>query len=178
MDDECLLHARRSAAQAVVVAEPLCARCAGTRKTCCQTSEIHVTAGDIRRIRACLGQDPPCELKRPDNPSYLDQGDDPSWLMYVFKPDGSRRVLARREGGDCCYLCPDGCLLPLDARPLVCRLYPYTYNESGFTGIDADRCPVEFLGPGQGILAALGMENPDIYLQWRAMLYDEIKTED
>jgi len=156
--------------------EPLCARCARHRTTCCQTSEIYVTPGDVERIAVRVGRDDFYLDEAPANADYLDQGDDPAWREYVFGPDGRRRVLRREPGGNCIFLGPHGCTLPLEVRPLVCRLYPYLYNESGFLeGLDA-RCPVELLLPGEGLIEALGMSLEQAR-PWHHQLYREIRLE-
>lgn len=155
----------------------LCRQCAQVGKTCCQFSEVYVTLGDIERIRACAGQDSFCDFKPPQNPIYTDQDDDPVWRDMVMGQGNIRRVLKKKENGDCHFLSPVGCLLPLDARPLVCRLYPYSYSDRGIAGVDPYRCPAVLLGPSQDIICALGMDDFNEVLRWHAMLYAEIRRE-
>ena len=99
-----------------------CLACASQGHTCCQGHDIYVTRGDCERIRLAGGGVDFFEYRSCSHAAYADQGDDPLWQQYVFRRDGSRRVLKRRTGGDCVFLGPQGCLLPLTARPLVCRL--------------------------------------------------------
>jgi Fe-S-cluster containining protein len=157
--------------------EFLCVRCARQRKTCCQVSEIHVTLGDVRRIAAHTGQTDFHEFRLPDNPSYADQDDDPLWRDNVFQPDGSRRVLLRRPDGDCTFLGQAGCVLPLEVRPLVCRLYPFEYTADGITDDLSTGCPLELLAPGQHLIAALDMHIEDAR-RWQKQLYAEIQEKD
>ncbi|MBC7077089.1 MAG: YkgJ family cysteine cluster protein [Synergistales bacterium] len=156
--------------------ESLCARCARLGKTCCQTCEIYVTPGDVARIEAFTGQTGFYEFRVPDDPVYLDQDDDPEWAACVFRPDGSRRVLKRKADGDCVFLGPRGCQLPLEVRPLVCRLYPINYTARGLEPELAKGCPVQLLPPGMGLLEALDMSRSQAEI-WHRQLYAEIRLE-
>lgn len=154
--------------------ECLCARCARRQRTCCQDTEIHVTLGDVRRITAHCGHTEFFEFLAPQNGCYGDQDDDPLWRDRVFLPDGTRRVLKHRPGGDCTFLGEEGCVLPADVRPLVCRLYPFDYTAEGLAPVLAQGCPVELLMPGQALLGALGMRVEDAAV-WHRQLYAEIQ---
>jgi Fe-S-cluster containining protein len=156
--------------------EPFCVRCARVMKTCCEVCEIYVSPGDFSRIANYTGQRDFCEFRVPMSPDYLPDGDDPAWRECVFRLDGSRRVLKRSAAGACTFLGPKGCQLPLDVRPLVCRLYPYQYTEHGILEELARGCPVRLLRPGQSLILALGM-NLDDALVWHRQLYDEIQHE-
>ena len=84
-------------------------------------------------------------------------------------------MLRREANGDCTFLGQRGCRLPGGVRPLVCRLYPYEYDESGLSGV-GDGCPLHLLAPGQTILDALGMRRARAEA-WHAQLYREIREE-
>jgi len=157
----------------VTAQESLCARCAKQSKTCCQRSEIHVTPGDVQRIRMNTGTIGFYEYARAINPEYLDQSDDPIWQAHVIRPDGSRRVLKRLPSGDCIYLTPSGCALEMEVRPLVCRIYPFSYNADGFYDDLEEGCPISLLTPGQSLIETLGMSLPDAK-RWHRILYEEI----
>ena len=152
----------------------LCARCARRQKTCCQGTEIHVTLGDVQRIADYSGAAEFFEFRAPQNPYYADQDDDPVWRDRVFQPDGTRRVLKHRTDGDCTFLGEQGCTLPLQVRPLVCRLYPFDYTADGLAATLAEGCPVELLPPGQKLLVALDMYESDA-VAWHRQLYNEIQ---
>ncbi len=153
--------------------EFLCARCARHQKTCCQTPEVYVTLGDVERIAGHLGRDDFWHFKVATDPAYLDQGDDPVWQENVIREDNSRRVLKRLPDGDCTLLGPQGCTLPLEVRPLICRLYPYDYDASGIRDDLAPGCPLELLRPGQGLIETLGMKL-EVARRWHKQLYEEI----
>jgi Fe-S-cluster containining protein len=152
-----------------------CARCARLQRTCCQRAEVLVTDGDLERIGRHIGRLDFWERRPPGCHSYIDHdADDPNWVRLTIGPDGARRVLRRRSHGDCTFLGPQGCTLPGAVRPLVCRLYPWTYTERGLTGEDAEYCPVERLAPsGSSMLKVLDMKRHDAEV-WRRLLYDEL----
>lgn len=112
---------------------------------------------------------------REASPEYLDQDDDPAWRV-IFTPSGARRVLARRGDGDCTFLGTAGCTLPLEVRPLVCRLYPYDYTALGLRDELSEGCPTELLGPAETLISALEMD-VEVAEAWRAQLYRELALE-
>jgi Fe-S-cluster containining protein len=156
--------------------EHLCVRCARHMRTCCQTSEIYVTPGDVARIAAHTGSDDFHERRVPDHPIYLQQDDDPLWQSRVFDSAGTRRVLKRHESGDCRFLGPAGCTLPTETRPLVCRLYPYDFNEAGIYDTLARGCPTELIRRGRTLLEELEMDLAQAR-EWHAQLYREVRLE-
>jgi Fe-S-cluster containining protein len=155
----------------------LCALCAARGLTCCQGADrdIYITLGDLDRIKAFCGRDDFYEFRRPTDPDYADNDEDPVWAACVFKPDGSRRVLKKTAAG-CCFLKADGCALPLQIRPLVCRIYPYDYNYVGFYTAFAEGCPVNLLPPGRTLDQCLGMNFSEAQ-DWHNILYSEIQLE-
>lgn len=145
-------------------------------KTCCQTAEVYVTRGDVRRIEEHTIANGFYEFRRPENAEYAEQDDDPVWRDNVFRPDGTRRVLRKQANGDCTFLGPAGCTLPLEVRPLICRLYPFDYTAEGLLDELAEGCPLELLPPGQGLIEALAMNRTEAQ-RWHAQLYAEVHQE-
>jgi uncharacterized protein len=158
------------------MSDHICARCARHQKTCCQTREIYATPGDVERIRAHTGRTEFYAFRVPENPDYLDQDDDPAWRDNVFRADNSRRTLDRQPNGDCTFLGPVGCTLPTEVRPIICRIYPYDYDERGIAADLAEGCPTQLLHAGEGLLQALDMHLADAE-RWRRQLYAEIRLE-
>ena len=156
--------------------EFLCVRCARHMKTCCQTAQVYLTPGDVERIAEHTGRHDFHEFRGSDKPDYADQDDDPVWRDHVFRPDGTRRVLRREPHGDCTFLGADGCRLPLEVRPLICRIYPYDYDHRGLLNELAPGCPLELLPPRQSLTVALGMHREDAE-GWHRQLYAEILQE-
>lgn len=157
-----------------------CAKCATIQKTCCQQAEILLTVGDVSRIEAFASRarDDFSEYRSAGDPAYVEPDpQDPNWLGYTLRPDGTRHVLKRQANGDCTFLGAKGCVLPTEVRPLVCRLYPYTYNEQRITGSDEEYCPVAKVAPpGMTMLTVLGMTIDDGE-RWRRTLYEELRAE-
>jgi Fe-S-cluster containining protein len=160
-------------------ANPLwgCAKHALHERTCCQTAEVFVTEGDKRRIAEHTGRADFWEARAPSDPSYAGDDDDPAWMRLAFRADGTRPVLKRHANGDCTFLGPQGCTLPTDVRPLVCRMYPFDYTERGIRGVDGHRCPSWVVPPGGTLLTTLGMRREDAE-RWHRILYQELRLAD
>ncbi len=157
--------------------EFLCARCARHTRTCCQDTEIHVTLGDMRRIAPYTDGENVSEFRAPSHSVYNQSREDPVWHQHVFRDDGTRRVLKQQSGGDCVLLGPQGCRLPSESRPLVCRLYPFDYAADGIHDQLASGCPVELLRPGQQLLQVLSMDIEKAR-RLHTQLYREIQESD
>jgi uncharacterized protein len=151
----------------------LCARCAGQGKTCCQWSQVYTTLGDMGRIRRHTALTGFIEFARPTNPEYVDQSNDPVWQAHVFRRDGTRRILKKLPSGDCVFLGPAGCRLSLEVRPLVCRLYPFSYTAAGIGPELETGCPTSLLDPAESLIDALHMSLVKA-LEWHRILYEEI----
>ncbi len=156
----------------MVCKENLCAKCARIRETCCQNTDIYVTLGDIDRIRRSTQQQDFFEYRAPRNPDYLDQDDDPCWRDHVIQTDGKRRVLKKSESG-CCFLGKTGCILPMEVRPLVCRLHPFTYTATGLDAEPDPECPSYLLPEGETLMSSLNMSREEAF-GWHHELYKEI----
>ncbi len=154
-----------------------CARCAQMQRTCCQRAEILLTAGDVARIRAHTDRTDFHEHRVPADPAYVEHDPaDPDWSALTVDHDGRRRVLVRRMDGACTFLGEHGCVLPGESRPLVCRLYPFTYTAAGLVSEDPEYCPSVLLRESGGtMLSALGMARAEGE-RWRAQLYDELRA--
>jgi uncharacterized protein len=155
----------------------VCRDCATSGKTCCQEHDIYVTWGDCRRIYETTKQKDFYEYRGCSNADYADQDDDPLWQQWVFRPDGTRRVLKRRANGDCLFLTPSGCSLALTARPLVCRLYPHTYSAVGLDNCWDRECPAVRSSTAAVIESSIaGVARRDA-AQWHQLLYHEVLWE-
>lgn len=154
-----------------------CARCALMQRTCCQRAEVVVTAGDVARISAHTGRHGFTEHRRPADPAYVAfDPDDPRWVDYTVADDGTRHVLRRAPDGDCTFLGSSGCTLPESVRPLVCRLYPWSYTESGIDGVDSEYCPAQYTAGGALMTDLLGMDRGTAE-RWRSQLYAELRAQ-
>lgn len=151
----------------------LCAKCARHERTCCQQTDILVTDGDVRRITAHVGRSDFWEYRPPSYP-ITPQPADPNWLHYTLRPDGTRPLLKHQASGDCTFLTSTGCSLPVEVRPLICRLYPYDYTEQRLTGT-VPGCPLYLVAKGQTLRQSLGMQLVDAK-RWRQQLYLELRA--
>ena len=156
--------------------ESFCARCARHIRNCCQVPDVYVSPGDRERIASFTGRDDFFEFRQSSDPSYFEQQHDPAWSEYVVQHDGSRRILKHTAHGDCTFLGPQGCILPTQVRPLVCRLYPFHYTEEGISQQLVPGCPVELLRPGQDLIQVLNMSLEEARV-WHRQLYEEIRWE-
>ena len=154
----------------------LCARCARRQKTCCQQTDIVLTVGDVERVAEYVRRRDFIEHRPAGNADYRDQDDDPTWRDATFGPDGLRRVVKWQANGDCMFLGPAGCVLPYETRPLICRLYPFEYDESGVFTEPATSCPSHLLPEGTKLFDALGMKRSDAE-RWHGQLYEELRAE-
>jgi Fe-S-cluster containining protein len=108
-------------------------------KNCCQKDDILLTDGDIKRIMK-KGFKNFYSLR--ESKSYdIDQKDDKNWKIYTNGEFGMQ--LMEKNGCDCIMLTKKGCLLSWKERPLVCRLYPFHYNEFKILEINPHECPEE-----------------------------------
>ncbi len=142
--------------------------------SCCQGTQIYLTAGDVQRISQFLEDSDFFTIEIPDA-VYLDAGNDPKWLMLTVRPDGQRRVLKRTAEKNCTMLRDSGCRLPMSIRPLVCRLYPYEFTESGVSGIDPV-CPISRAEDCASLMDRLGM-TINAAGEWHRLLYRELHQE-
>ena len=154
----------------------LCARCARRRETCCQGTDIVVTDGDIARVAAFVGHEDFIEFRNAGKPEYLDQDDDPTWRDATFQANGTRRVVRHREEHYCTFLGEAGCTLPYETRPLICRLYPFDYNEAGISDELSTGCPTYLLPEGVALTEALSMNRTDAE-RWHEQLYSELRSD-
>jgi len=153
--------------------QTLCGRCAASGKTCCQETDIYLTVGDIKRIACEIERIDFFEYRRPTDHLYLEQEDDPVWGAQTISINGTRRVLKQKDAGDCLFLGERGCSLSAAARPLVCRLHPFTYTMEGLAGILDPRCLTANGSAGGDLVAALGMSLSQAQA-WHLQLYEEI----
>ena len=155
-----------------------CARCASVQRTCCQRAEILVTDGDLARIRAASARGDFTEFRAPVDPAYLEHDPaDPDWLDLTLRSDGTRRMLRRSANGDCIFLGERGCVLDEATRPIVCRLYPYSYDAGGIRAEEPEYCPTLLLTPPGGSMATL-LEMSRVRAEgWRELLYRELRAD-
>ncbi len=153
-----------------------CAICYSDGKECCRFREVVVTDGDIERIQNHSSKTDFYENRVPKEARHLEVDDeDPNWVLYTVNEDKTRRILKNRPDGNCILLGEDGCTLPLDVRPLICRLHPYYFSENEMLCIDED-CPIAFFEKPANILERMGMGYEKAE-EWRKQLYKELREQ-
>ena len=147
-----------------------CWMCASSGGSCCVNMQIYLTGGDIKRIVAVTGNQDFFRYERPWSWCERD-GADPIWERHVLGCT-RRRVVRRRVDGSCHFLGDQGCVLDLETRPLVCRLYPYEYMPDGIRGLHPG-CPASRSQHPEAELDEMGMR-PERVAAWLSTLYGEL----
>ena len=131
-----------------------CQECAKIQKTCCQGEgfQVALTKGDIRRIGMFTSSPAFYELKAVEEPlrqvytTPEHYGDDEKiYVQYLFDEAGRRNVLKKKpNNAECLFLSKSGCGLPFEVKPLICRIYPYNWNDELDLWLETDYCPAPF----------------------------------
>lgn len=151
-----------------------CVRCAADGLSCCVGVQIYLTIGDVARIARFRGREDFAAFERATG-EYADGGGDPAWAALILSPDGFRRVMKTGTEKRCFFLGESGCTLPVEARPLLCLIYPYEFDSEGIRGISRG-CPVYSVPKSREILDRIGM--PFVKArEWHRLLYSEIRSE-
>ncbi len=149
-----------------------CKRCALAGTSCCKNHQIVLTTGDFERIARFTGNQD-FSVTGPLIVEEIQTDYDPQWLPLIMESGNHVKFLRRTPEKTCILLTENGCQLPFDHRPLMCRLYPYTYTEDDILGIDT-ACPISKENEWTKILEQLEMPSQKAR-EWRAMLYSEIR---
>jgi Fe-S-cluster containining protein len=85
-------------------------------------------------------------------------------LAHQFPPDKEHWRLATLPSGDCAFLSPSGCILPKEARPYYCRLFPFWVMEDDVTVFTAGYCLAVKQGKNvAGTLEATGITRKRVH---------------
>lgn len=127
-----------------------CSECSKLQLTCCEleVTEVAITNGDIRRISDYTGRNDFYHLKQVseemkyvyENPANVPKGLE-QYVEYLFDEEGRRNILKKNERNGCCFLTPNGCALPSNIKPIICRLFPYDWNDNRDVWMDFTTCP-------------------------------------
>lgn len=110
----------------------VCARCPKLLgRSCCEVVEgqklATLTSADVRRISAYLRQRP----ERFSEVEWLSVGEVATYeahypILRGYFASSTGRTTLRAQDGACVLFRPgEGCTLPSDVRPRLCRLYPF-----------------------------------------------------
>lgn len=161
-----------------------CAQCAKIQKTCCQedVTFVALTGGDIERISTYTGREDFYELQAVAeelidiyaNPARFSE-DDRIYVTCLFDSKGRRNILKKNKNNECCFITDTGCLLPHDIRPLICRIYPYEWNDRREVWIEAGYCPKELFKDNEDLIRKVGLSEEEVK-RLVNQFYDEIMS--
>jgi Fe-S-cluster containining protein len=152
----------------------VCARCAGLGQTCCQlvpgNEEACFPLSEMEKDRIleaapslggfCLSPNSAAfaaMLRR------LFPGEGRA-LAQLFPAGREHWRLATLPSGDCAFLSPSGCILPNEARPYYCRLFPFWVLEDDVTIFTAGSCQAVKQGKNAaGTLEAFGLTRKRVH---------------
>ncbi len=129
----------------------VCARCAAKGPTCCEltpgTEEVCFPVSDYERerIRECV-PDLGGFVMQPNTVVFIENllrlfPDQRRAVREIFPPGATHYRLEVDRFGKCVFLGSEGCLIPQEARPLYCRLFPFWTDENGrITLLEIERC--------------------------------------
>ena len=156
----------------VQVEKNICGECARSRGlSCCESVEIYVTPGDIKRISSFTNS---TEFYVAAAMKGIYRNCDPAWKDLILDANRRRNIIRLTKNGQCVFLKKEGCQLPMTVKPLLCRLHPYDFNEQGITGIYR-YCPIAKLPNGEDVLRDMGMSSKMVK-KWHATLYRELRA--
>lgn len=148
----------------------LCKRCASLGPTCCRIDPMSaeylfpLSDAEYERILAEVGPELIFSAERANTAGFQ------TFLRSMFParrrevaalfPIGLKhRRLAVTADGACVLLGSQGCVLPREARPFFCRIFPFWLSGGRMTVFDYPGClgQREFSDPGR-LLVAMGLE--------------------
>jgi Fe-S-cluster containining protein len=128
----------------------VCARCAAVGSTCCTLTpgqeDLCFPVSEIERQRIVEFGPPRGGLTgAPNSSAFLDHltrlfPRDRERLEQAFPSHGEHLRLATHPDGRCTFLCSTGCILPREARPYYCRLFPFWVSAGAVTAFEAKGC--------------------------------------
>lgn len=79
-------------------------------------------------------------------------------IEQLFNPRKHHMRLAVNAAGQCTFVGPQGCILPTEARPYYCRIFPLWDGDAGLNILAAEGCLALREARGVGpLLASLGL---------------------
>jgi Fe-S-cluster containining protein len=162
----------------------LCLECSKLDKTCCQLGSgvVLLTDQDINRIELFVNENKDLQIKNfwlnEEPKEYLSNriksSFDPNMKKYALSLDGKVQTLKHKSNGDCIFLSDKGCVLPMETRPLYCRIHPYDFVEEEIVGITFVDCPVHLLKKRGDLPDEINVKYDDAD-RWTKMLYKELR---
>lgn len=152
----------------------VCARCANTSGTCCTLTPgqeeycFPLSAGERAGMESAGAQAAHFFLQ-PNTEAFVGNlcrlfPGESGAIRMLFPAGGAHDRLAISPQGACLLLGQRGCLLPREARPLYCRLFPFWIRTGRELYFEMDRCQAqkEAGGGGAGLLLRLRMTSANV----------------
>jgi Fe-S-cluster containining protein len=129
----------------------ICARCAEKGPTCCRLEPgqeefcFPLSAIERDRILDCSQNWKGAFAQEPNSREFVDNlrslfPADRRAIREIFPLTKYHIRLATRNDGSCRLLGKSGCMLPVEARPYYCRLFPLWVVNERITIFDYNRC--------------------------------------
>lgn len=153
----------------------ICASCAKTGPTCCQLKPgqeeycFPLSEMERDRILDCSQSWKGAFARESNTENFVDNlrklfPADRRAVREIFSLTKHHIRLATRSDGSCMLLGKSGCLLPVEARPYYCRLFPLWVVGKKITMFNPSRCKArEASSDTSKILTLLGMSRSKIY---------------
>lgn len=94
-------------------------------------------------------------------------------IARAFPPDGSHRQMASPKAMGCAFLSAEGCMLPREARPWYCRLFPFWILGGKLNAFQAEGClAVQEERSIKGLLQCFGTTANDVVKMFAALKID------
>jgi Fe-S-cluster containining protein len=148
----------------------VCARCAHIGDTCCRLSPgeealcFPLSEAEKNRILDCAEGVRGVFVVEPNSGAFLGNvkklfpGEE-KLVRAAFPENKFHLRLATDTSGNCLLLSDEGCMLPREARPYYCRLYPFWSVDGKLTLMTSSRCLLQREAPSfKGIMDGLGMQ--------------------
>ncbi|MBI5518796.1 MAG: zinc/iron-chelating domain-containing protein [Desulfovibrio sp.] len=159
----------------------VCARCATASGTCCTLAPgneeycFPLSASERVRMEGA-GAEALHFFRQANTAPFVDNlcrlfPGESETIRGLFPNGGEHDRLAIGAGGACLLLGPQGCLLPRDARPLYCRLFPFWMRSGRELYFQFDRCRAqqEAGGGGPGLMLRLGTSSAEIQTMYHEL---------
>jgi len=125
----------------------VCARCSLVHPTCCRLTpgqeDLCFPVSELERQRIVeYGPAMGGLTGAPNSKEFLANmvklfPRDRKLIAGLFPPHGQHLRLATHRDGRCTFLGHSGCVLPREARPYYCRLFPFWVSAGAVTAFDA-----------------------------------------
>ncbi|ADK84224.1 hypothetical protein Deba_0854 [Desulfarculus baarsii DSM 2075] len=158
--------------------QTICARCHLAGDGCCRIADdrrggvFGLTRGEIELMAQASGLAPEAFVEADQAKAAFVAGVNKIHpILGQTMPGGRRLRLRLQADGSCYFLGPAGCQLPVAARPIYCRLYPFWFTPGGRLMVLGSRTCLAQQGARRvsEVLARLGQNEADLRRLFRRL---------